>query len=82
MRESLKQRADEKGNRAAFRLLFPTVFCLMPAVYLFLLGPAIIGLSDFFKSGGREQLEQGTRAIERLNTERENAGNRREQLGN
>lgn len=38
MRESLRQRADEKGNQATFRLLFPTVFCLMPAVYLFLLG--------------------------------------------
>jgi tight adherence protein C len=71
MRESLKQRADEKGNRATFRLLFPTVFCLMPAVYLFLLGPAIIGLSDFFKSGGREGLDQGSRVIERINTQRD-----------
>lgn len=70
MRESLKQRADEKGNRATFRLLFPTVFCLMPAVYLFLLGPAIIGLSDFFNKGGRESLDQGSRVIERINTER------------
>ena len=70
MRESLKQRADEKGNRAAFRLLFPTVFCLMPAVYLILLGPAILGLSDFFKNGGREQLNQGAREIQRINTER------------
>lgn len=72
MRESLKQRADEKGNRATFRLLFPTVFCLMPAVYLFLLGPAIIGMSDFFKSGGRDSLDQGSRVIERINTERAN----------
>ncbi len=70
MRESLKQRADEKGNRAAFRLLFPTVFCLMPAVYLFLLGPAIIGFADFFKQGGRDHLDQGSRVIERINTER------------
>jgi tight adherence protein C len=47
IRASLKQRADEKGNQAAFKLLFPTVLCLMPAVYLFLLGPSILELADF-----------------------------------
>jgi tight adherence protein C len=47
IRSSLKQRADEKGNQAAFKLLFPTVLCLMPAVYLFLLGPSILELADF-----------------------------------
>jgi tight adherence protein C len=53
VRENLKQRADERGNRAAFRLLFPTVLCLMPAVYLILLGPAIIELGDFLKRDDR-----------------------------
>jgi len=47
MRESLKQRAEEKGNRAAFKLLFPTVFCLMPAVFMILMGPAVIEFSNF-----------------------------------
>lgn len=70
MRESLKQRAEESGNRAAFWLLFPTVLCLMPAVYLFLLSPAVIKLSDFFSSGGRDALDSGSRAIERLNSNR------------
>lgn len=70
MRESLKQRADEKGNRATFRLLFPTVLCLMPAVYLFLLGPAVNELSKFFNEGGRNSLDAGSRAIQRLNTQR------------
>ncbi len=71
MRESLRQRADEKGNQATFRLLFPTVFCLMPAVYLFLLGPAIVELSNFFYRGGRESLDQSSSAIERLNAIRQ-----------
>ena len=75
MRESLRQRADEKGNRATFRLLFPTVLCLMPAVYLFLLGPAVIGLSNFFNSGGRDSLDTGSSAVQRLNAQR-NAANR------
>jgi len=48
MRESLKQRADEKANRATFQLLFPTVLFLMPSVYIFLLGPSIIKLTEFF----------------------------------
>ena len=47
MRESFKQRAEEKGNRAAFTLLFPTVLCLMPAVFLILMGPAVVEFSSF-----------------------------------
>ncbi|MBS0203694.1 MAG: type II secretion system F family protein [Planctomycetes bacterium] len=70
MRESLRQRADEKGNRATFRLLFPTVMCLMPAVYLFLLGPAVNELSKFFNEGGRNTIDAGETAIQRLNTQR------------
>ena len=71
MRESLRQRADEKGNQATFRLLFPTVLCLMPAVYLFLLGPAVIGLSNFFyQPGGADSLDTGTTAIQRLGQQR------------
>ena len=76
MRESLRQRADEKGNRATFRLLFPTVLCLMPAVYLFLLGPAMIAMSDFFYSGGTDSLNTGSSAIRRLNSQRTGAANR------
>lgn len=60
MRESLSQRADEKANKATFKLLFPTVFCLMPAIYIFLLGPAIVELSDFFHSGGSDSLNSTT----------------------
>ena len=51
-----------KANAAAFRLLFPTALCLMPAVYLFLLGPAIIELSDFLTKGGPEVLNVRARA--------------------
>lgn len=58
IRESLRQRADAKANRSTFRLLFPTVLCLMPAVYLFLMGPALIELSEFFNQGGLDALRQ------------------------
>jgi tight adherence protein C len=68
MRESLRQRADEKANTATFKLLFPTVGFLMPAVFLFLLGPAIIQLSDFFNGGGADALNQNVQQIDRLDT--------------
>lgn len=59
MRESLRQRADEKANKATFQLLFPTVLFLMPAVYIFLLGPSIIKLTDFF-SGKNNPYQQAS----------------------
>jgi tight adherence protein C len=66
MRESLKQRADEKANTATFKLLFPTVLCLMPAVFLFLLGPAVIELGEFFTGAGQEILDVDTSALNRF----------------
>ena len=56
MRETLRQQADQKANTASFRLLFPTVLCLMPAVFMILLGPAIVEMSAFFREGGNEVL--------------------------
>lgn len=56
MRQSLQQRADQKANTAAFKLLFPTVFCLMPAVYMFLMGPAVLEMDKFVRGGGRDAL--------------------------
>lgn len=63
MRESLRQRADQKANGATFKLLFPTVLCLMPAVFLFLLGPAIIQLNDFYSRGGTDGLRNDASAL-------------------
>jgi tight adherence protein C len=65
MRETQKQRADQKANAATFKLLFPTVLCLMPAVFLFLMGPSLIELNRFFTSGGIQGLDNGAaQAIE------------------
>jgi tight adherence protein C len=64
MRESYRQRADEKANAATFKLLFPTVLCLMPAVFMFLLGPATIELNDFFNGRGREILNSSNQGLQ------------------
>lgn len=62
MRETMRQRSDQKANSATFKLLFPTVLCLMPAVYLFLLGPAVIQLADFYTGRGRQVIQAGATA--------------------
>ena len=46
VRLNRRQRAEEGSNKATFKMLFPLVFCLAPAVYLVLLGPAVIQLRD------------------------------------
>lgn len=77
MRESQRQQADEKGNQATFRLLFPTVLCLMPAVYLFLLGPAFNELQKFFYGGGADSLNRGSQVVQRVNATRNRGRNPR-----
>ncbi|MBC7967448.1 MAG: type II secretion system F family protein [Fuerstia sp.] len=57
IRSSLKERADSRANLASFQLLFPVALCLMPAVFLFLLGPAIVQFSDFYNNQA-QQLQQ------------------------
>jgi tight adherence protein C len=46
VRLNRRQRAEEAGNKAAFKMLFPLVLCLAPAVYIMLLGPAVMELRD------------------------------------
>ncbi len=50
IRATLKERADARANAASFKLLFPVALFLMPSVFLFLLGPAIVQMSDFFNT--------------------------------
>ena len=67
MRESLRQRADERANQASFSLLFPTVFCLMPAVFMFLMGPAVVEMAKFSQAGGLSGLSQGRQVLRNVN---------------
>ena len=49
VRLNRRQRAEEAGNKTSIKMLFPLVFCLAPAVYLMLLGPAVMDLREFFR---------------------------------
>ncbi len=49
MRVLRRQRAQEKANQMAVKMLFPLVFFMVPPMFIVLLGPAVIRLMNVFK---------------------------------
>lgn len=47
IRRARRMRAEERGNKASVKLLFPVVLCLAPPIYILLLGPAALELRSF-----------------------------------
>jgi len=66
IRASLKERADARANAASFQLLFPVTLLLMPAVFLLLLGPAIVQMTDFFNNQGAQLQRDRATAVRSL----------------
>jgi tight adherence protein C len=48
LREKRLQYAEEMGQKAAIKILFPTLICIFPGLFIVVLGPAVIQLSDLF----------------------------------
>ncbi len=47
LRVRQRQRIQQEARRAPVKIVFPLVFCLMPSLFIFILGPIIVSILEF-----------------------------------
>jgi tight adherence protein C len=53
LREKRLQYAEERAQKAAIKILFPTLLFIFPGVFIVVLGPAVIQIMELMKDMGR-----------------------------